>query len=134
METLTLEKRSVLPDLLELFDSSLQNEELKPVPVDKAGLPSLVEALPVKRERSLVVNGKEVDIPTEVKRRMTVAALKVLAEIYRGLAVFIETGNGWQRLRDSDVIDIEAKPAFQAKEVVPENRPKFRTTPGFRHD
>lgn len=134
METLTLEKRSVLPDLLELFDSSPPNEELKLVPVEKSGLPSLIEALPVKRERSLVVNGKEVDIPPEVKRRMTVAALKVMAEIYRGLAVFIETGNGWQRLRDSDVIDIEAKPAFQAKEVAPENRPKFRTTPGFRHD
>ena len=135
MEVLTLEKRSALPGLQELFGSGLSEQDLKPVPLEKSGLPSLVEAFPVKRERSLVVDNKEVEIPPEVKRRMTVAALKVLAEIYRGLVVFVQTGNGWKRLKDSDVIDLEGKPAFQSKkEVLPETRPKFRSTPGFRLD
>ena len=133
MEVLTLEKRSVLPGLQELFGLSVQKQNLIPVPVGKSDLPSLIESLPVKRERSLVVDNKEVEIPPEVERRMTVAALKVLAEIYRGLVVFMQTRKGWKRLKDNDVIELEGKQAFQAKkEVVPANN--FRSAPGFRLD
>jgi hypothetical protein len=135
MGVLTLKKRSVLPEFSELFAPGKREEDLRPVSVERSALPSLVEDFPVKRERIVVVDNKEIQVPPEVKRKMTVAALKILAEIYRGLVVFMQTGNGWKKMRDSDVIEMEGDKNFQSrKEVVPVNNTRFKSVPGFRLD
>ena len=135
MGALVLQRRSALPTLSQFYSLDLREQDLQLVPVQRSALPSLLDAFPAKSERSLVVDGREVRIPPEVKRKMSVAALKSLAEIYRGLVVFMQEGNAWKRMKDSDVIDMEGKQNFQAREeVVPKSKPKFRSAPGFRLD
>lgn len=66
--------------------------------------------------RSIVVNEKKVRVLPGV-RKVTAGALKVLAGIYRGMVLFVRSGDNWQRVQDSHEIDLGNSDRFETREV-----------------
>jgi len=62
--------------------------------------------LELKDDRSILVDGKHVEIPAGTKEKITVGALKVLAGSYTGSLMLEKKGKGSVRLKDEEIIEL----------------------------
>lgn len=70
-------------------------------------------------EGSIRVDDKEVAIPVSVARKLTADAIKALAKVYQGMALYIASGRGWKRLKDTDTIELKNQ-NFQSRRIIPD--------------
>jgi hypothetical protein len=68
--------------------------------------PVRVMDITLKSSRSMLVDGRRLELPYGVKDKITVRALKALAKGYAGSIILAQKGNEWVRLRDHEAIDI----------------------------
>lgn len=117
---------AVLTKVAEPVESGLFEgfEMARPNPVDRALSVRSAEPAPPLRIRShngeVNVDGRPVAIPRGLGRKLTVAALRQLADIYRGLSIFIESGGSHTRLKDSDPIEITRETEVVSRDERPQ--------------
>lgn len=68
---------------------------------------AVMEPLKLKlTDGNLSVNGRRVPIPRGVGRRLTGAALKAVAKVYRGHSLYVSDNGRSTRVRDNDVVEV----------------------------
>ena len=87
--------------------------------------------LSLRDGRTGTVNGTEVQVPHGIARRVTAGAIKALAGLYRGMILFMAVGDGWQRLQDTEVVDLSDRQDYRAEDPP---RPAFTATPRLNLD
>jgi len=77
----------------------LAERRLPPAPVR-------VMDITLQSGRSMLVDGRRLELPYGVKDKITVRALKALAKGYAGSIILAQRGNQWVRLRDDEAVEI----------------------------
>lgn len=120
--------------LFDLFARIIQSGENLPVPVDQ-GRPLAdriskgTPALKLADGRALVVDGQNVELPMGSSERLTGAAIKAVAGIYRGRILFIRQDEHWRRVSDEEPVKVSDQESFRT-----EAPPVFQSAPRFTLD
>jgi hypothetical protein len=124
-QTLTLERKTKGSNIFELLreqDQSLLPVKLTTLP-KKRFTPPRIQNIELADGRSVLFNGKKMEVPYGVKKRVSGKAIKVLVACYIGSIVAVRKGNGsWVRVRDNDMIDLPKNSRTEVKVL-----PSFRT-------
>jgi len=85
-----------------LFANSL------PALAERRRLPAPVRVMDItlKSGRTILVDGRRLELPYGVKDKITVRALKAFAKGYAGSIILAMRGNQWVRLRDHEAVEI----------------------------
>lgn len=73
-------------------------------------------------------DGKKFQLPIGLQRRLSGLDIKTLLGKYKGLLLFLKSGNSWQRLGDKDVIELSDDSTLKTE------RPVVRTAPRYNAD
>lgn len=68
--------------------------------------PVRIMDITLKSGRTMLVDGRRLELPYGVKDKITVRALKELAKGYAGSIILAMRGNQWVRLRDHEAVEI----------------------------
>lgn len=99
-ELFELEETNHLPAKPAAFpDVPARRAPRKPFPVR-------IQDIELRDGRSIIVDGKKVEIPFGVQKRLTVGAVKKLAGSYSGSLMLEKKGNSSVRLRDDEIIEL----------------------------
>ncbi len=63
--------------------------------------------LGLRSDKFFVMNGKKINLPVGVDTALTVAEIKQVSKVYRGMVVFVKNGNGWEQVRDNQKISLD---------------------------
>jgi hypothetical protein len=117
------------PGIFGVFDTQ---ESLLPVrfsssvpPVESHSaqtVPVKIQDIQLKDGRSIIVDGRKIEIPFGTKEKISVKAIKKLAGSYPGSLILQERNGEAVRLRDDDVIELPKHGNVELKVV-----PSFRT-------
>ena len=92
--------------------------------------------LGLRSDKSFVMNGQTVSLPIGVETALTVAEIKQVAKVYRGMVMFVKNGEGWEQVRDDEKVSLSQPQKFESREP-PKPDPiiqEFRSTPHYSTD
>jgi hypothetical protein len=72
--------------------------------------------LRLRSDKSFVMNGQKVNLPVGVDATLTVAEIKQVAGVYRGMVVFVSDGKSWKQVRDTEKIDLTRPQELESRE------------------
>lgn len=115
------------------FDEELQNHKAKGKQdkgIDVRPCSQQPLRLTLTDERELHVDGRQVPVPRGIGSRITGAALKALANVYRGFTLYLSDRGTLTRVRDKDVVELLPATEMVSRDDRPQRavtRPWFGT-------
>jgi hypothetical protein len=106
--------------MLALGDVLQARQHLPVVARDVPRKPMIRLQLRLTDGRRIHVNGRSVSVPKGVGPRVTVAAIREMAGIYRGHTVYLGSNGSAVRIRDKDVIELVDGASFTSRDETPQ--------------